>query len=254
VVEAEEDAALFCAHGFLELDEGGSGDKHQASTFFTASANLNLDESQSRVFLNTGTGDDKLDGWYLDTGTTHHMTGRRELFIDLDTLARGTVRFGDESKVEIYGIGSIIFEAKTGEHRVLHGIYYIQTLRNSIMSLGQLDEGGSKVEIEDGMLRIWDQRKRLLVKVCHSTNRLYILPSTRPSCTASPRARMMRCGAGMSASAISTLTRFVSSPGMTWCAGCWRWTTSANSATCASSPSTAAPHSRLKPSTARRTR
>jgi hypothetical protein len=48
-------------------------------------------------------------------------------------------------------------------------------LCNSIMSLGQLDKGGSKVEIEDGVLRIWDRCKRLLVKVHHSANRLYIL-------------------------------------------------------------------------------
>jgi transposase InsO family protein len=38
-----------------------------------------------------------------------------------------------------------------------------------------LDEGGSKVEIEDGVLRIWDRHKRLLVKVRRSANRLYIL-------------------------------------------------------------------------------
>jgi hypothetical protein len=43
------------------------------------------------------------------------------------------------------------------------------------MSIGQLDEGGSKVEIEDGVLRIWDRCKRLLIKVCRSANRLYIL-------------------------------------------------------------------------------
>jgi hypothetical protein len=129
VAEADEDATLFSAHGFPELDEAGSGDKRQASTFFTAGANLNLDEPRARVFLNTGTSGGKLDGWYLDTGATHHMTGRRELFTDLDTLARGTVRFGDESKVEIHNIGSIIFEAKTGEHLVLHGVYYIPAER-----------------------------------------------------------------------------------------------------------------------------
>jgi hypothetical protein len=39
-------------------------------------------------------------------------------------------------------------------HRVLHGVYYIPALRNSIMYLEQLDEGGSKVEIDKGVLRI----------------------------------------------------------------------------------------------------
>ena len=85
------------------------------------------------------------------------MTGRHELFTNLDCRARGTVKFGDMSKVEIQGLGSI-FKGKTGKHRVLHGVYYILVLRNSIMSLGQLDEGGSKVEIDKGVLRIWDQR------------------------------------------------------------------------------------------------
>jgi hypothetical protein len=184
VVEAEENATLFSAHSSPELDEAGSGNKRQASTLFTTGANLDLDEPQARVFLNTGTSGDKLNGWYLDTGAAHHMTGRRELFTDLDTSARGTVRFGDESKVEIHGVGSIIFEAKTGEHRVLHGIYYIPTLRNSIMSLSQVDEGGSKMEIEDGVFRIWDQRKRLLIKVHRSANRLYILylNAAKPLC------------------------------------------------------------------------
>jgi hypothetical protein len=58
---------------------------------------------------------------------------------------------------------------------VLHGIYYILALRNSIMSLGQLDEGGSKVEIDKGVLRIWDQCRRLIVKVRRGSNRLYAL-------------------------------------------------------------------------------
>ena len=72
-------------------------------------------------------------------------------------------------------MGSVVFQAKNGEHRILHGVYFIPTLRNSIMSLGQLDEAGSKVEIEHSTLRIWDQRKCLLAKVKRDRNRLYIL-------------------------------------------------------------------------------
>jgi hypothetical protein len=53
--------------------------------------------------------------------------------------------FGNESAVEICGIRSVVFVAKTGEHKLLHGVYYIPALRNSIISLGQLDEGGSRV-------------------------------------------------------------------------------------------------------------
>jgi hypothetical protein len=55
---------------------------------------------------------------------------------------------------------------------LLIGVYYIPALRNSIISLGQLDESGSCVEIKDGVMRIWD---RLLAKVTRGTNRLYVL-------------------------------------------------------------------------------
>jgi hypothetical protein len=64
------------------------------------------------------------------------------------------VRFGDTSKVDIQGVSSIMFQAKNSDHRVLHGIYFIPALHNSIMSLGQLDEGGSKVETDQGVLHI----------------------------------------------------------------------------------------------------
>ena len=75
------------------------------------------------------------------------MTGRRELFSILDRIVRGFVKFVDSSSVEICSVGSILFKAKIGEHRVLHNVYYILALRNSI-SLDQLDEGGSWVEID----------------------------------------------------------------------------------------------------------
>jgi hypothetical protein len=100
------------------------------------------------------------------------MTGRREFFTELDSDARGSVKFGDASGVEIKGVSSVIFAAESSEHRLLTGVYYIPALRNSIIGLGQLDESGSRVEIKDGVIMIWDH---LLAKVTIGTNRLYVL-------------------------------------------------------------------------------
>jgi len=129
---------------------------HRAALLSRAgrTALLHLDESRAHVFLSNGSGGDKIDGWYLDTSATHHMTGWREFFSELDSGVRGSIKFGDASAVEIKGVGSVVFTDKTGEHRLLTGVYYIPTLRNSIISLGQLDENGSRVEIEHGVLRI----------------------------------------------------------------------------------------------------
>jgi hypothetical protein len=105
----------------------------------------------------------------------HHMTGRREFFSDLDSDVKGSIKFCDASAVEIKGVGSIIFKAKTGEHRLFTGMYYIPALRNSIVIVGQLDENGSRVKIEDGVLCIWDRSRHLLAKVNRGSNHLYVL-------------------------------------------------------------------------------
>nr|ABB47015.1 retrotransposon protein, putative, unclassified [Oryza sativa Japonica Group] len=90
------------------------------------------------------------------------------------------------SGVEIKGVGSVTFTAKSGEHRLLTGVYYIPALRNSIFSVGQLDENGSRLLVEDGLMRIWDRRHHLLAKVIRGTNRLYILSAqvAQPVCLA----------------------------------------------------------------------
>ena len=110
-----------------------------------AAVALHLDEQKAHALLVDGSGNDKTDGWCLDTGATHHMTGRREFFTELDSSVRGSVKFGDASGVEIKGVGYVIFTAVSGEHRLLTGVYYIPALRNSIISLGQLDENGLRV-------------------------------------------------------------------------------------------------------------
>jgi hypothetical protein len=38
---------------------------------------------RAHTYLGKGANDDKIDGWYLDTDATHHMTGRREFFSNL---------------------------------------------------------------------------------------------------------------------------------------------------------------------------
>jgi len=76
------------------------------------------------------------------------MTGRRELFANIHGDVRGSVRFRYASKVDILGVGSIAFEGKNDEKWVLHDVFYIPALRNSILSVGRLDEGGSEVRIK----------------------------------------------------------------------------------------------------------
>jgi hypothetical protein len=105
--------------------------------------------------------------------------------------------------VEIKGVGSVILTAKTGG--LLTGVYYIPALRNSIIILGQLDENGSRVLIEHGILRIWDCHQCLLAKVTRGINRLYVLNMQVAQPLVSLLVGTTRHGSGTSASGTFTL-------------------------------------------------
>ena len=110
-------------------------------------------------------GDAKKGVWYLDSGATNHMTGDRAAFAELDTSVTGTVKFGDGSQVDICGQGTVLFVCKSGEHQAVTGVYYIPRLNTQIISLGQFDDNGCQVLIEDGILRVRDRERQLLIKV-----------------------------------------------------------------------------------------
>ncbi|KAM0038246.1 putative RNA-directed DNA polymerase [Helianthus debilis subsp. tardiflorus] len=106
----------------------------------------------------------ELNSWFLDNGASNHMTGKKGWFTNLDHNIKGKVKFGDGSCVEIKGQGMVILEGKSGEQRVLRDVYYIPALESNIISIGQLDETGYKIAIQDGILWMFEQDGTLLMK------------------------------------------------------------------------------------------
>lgn len=101
------------------------------------------------------------------------MTGQKGKFCELDEGMTGVVRFGDGSTVQIKGKGSVELHCKNGETRYLREVYYIPSLCNNIISLGQLSEDGNKVVLQDYFLWVRDNHRNLLMKVKRTPNRLY---------------------------------------------------------------------------------
>uniref|UniRef100_A0A251VAV7 Putative zinc finger, CCHC-type n=1 Tax=Helianthus annuus TaxID=4232 RepID=A0A251VAV7_HELAN len=122
--------------------------------------------------------------WYLDNGASNHMTGSKDLFAELDEKVTGQVRFGDGSRVEIRGKGTVLFKCKNGDQFVLREVYFIPALNSNIISLGQMTEEGYEIVMRGDYLKISDEEGKLIMKVQRSTNRLYkiVLHTSKPVC------------------------------------------------------------------------
>jgi len=139
-------------------------------------SNLIKEEIDSTILLTFG-GNEKIGNnvWFLDSGASNHMTGRKELFVELDESTKGDVSFGDNSKSEIKGKGKILIKTRNGDHQFISNVYYVPALKNNILSLGQLVEKGYKICLFDNHLIVKDKSDKLIMKVMMTKNRLFTI-------------------------------------------------------------------------------
>ena len=72
--------------------------------------------------------------WYLDNGCSRHMTGNHSLFKVLKSKKGGNVTFGDGSKSQIKGKGTISLPRLPNITNVL----YVKGLRVNLLSISQI--------------------------------------------------------------------------------------------------------------------
>ncbi|GJX92620.1 zinc finger, CCHC-type containing protein [Tanacetum coccineum] len=74
--------------------------------------------------------------WYLDNGASNHMTEDRSKFHELDKSVSGRVKFEDGSIVAIMGKGSVLFDCKNGDQRLLNEVTPHVFLQHEMNQLG----------------------------------------------------------------------------------------------------------------------
>lgn len=113
--------------------------------------------------------------WFLDTGCSNHMCGRKELFSELDESVRSEVTFGNKTKVPIMGKGTISIQLKDGTHNFISDVFFVPELHQNLLSMGQLSEKGYDMRITQGYCTITDAKGNFTTKVNMTKNRLFPL-------------------------------------------------------------------------------
>ncbi|GJU68363.1 uncharacterized mitochondrial protein-like protein [Tanacetum coccineum] len=139
---------------------------HVQETIFMNKEKYTIPKSESNT-------NDEDDVWYFNNSASNHMTGSYSYFSELNENITGRVRFGDGLCVSINRKGSILFQGKNEEQKLLKDVYYIPALRSNVISLGQATISGYDISIRGDFLTMRDSWGNLLIKVPRSANRLY---------------------------------------------------------------------------------
>ncbi|XP_021820433.1 uncharacterized protein LOC110762138 [Prunus avium] len=79
--------------------------------------------------------DDREELWFLDSGCSNHMCGKKEMFTDFDDTFRKSVKLGNNSSLAVLGKGNVRMEVN-GIMQVITEVFYVLDLRNNLLSIG----------------------------------------------------------------------------------------------------------------------
>lgn len=101
--------------------------------------------------------------WFLDSGCSNHMTGNKGWFSDLEEGLCQTVKLGNDMTMNVVAKGSVRMQVN-GVTQVMSDVYFVPELKNNLLSLGQLQEKGLAILIQNGTCKIFHSRKGLIMQ------------------------------------------------------------------------------------------
>jgi len=103
------------------------------------------------------------------------MCGCKSSFSYLDEDFHSIVSFGDCSTVNAMRKGDIEIRTKNGFVEIISDVLYVPDLKSNLMRVGQLQEKGYVIIIQNGVYELYDPSRGAIVVVQISSNRLFPL-------------------------------------------------------------------------------
>jgi len=112
--------------------------------------------------------------WFLDSGCSNHMCGKRDMFFHFDSSFRESVKMGNDSSLIVQGKGRVRMEVN-GIIHVITDVFFVLELKNNLLSIGQLQEKGLVVLIQQGNCKIFHPEKGLIIETKMTHNRMFVV-------------------------------------------------------------------------------
>lgn len=150
--------------------------KYECPTWKESANYVEIDEEEEMLLMSfvEVNNSKQEEMWFLDSGCSNHMCGNRQWFSCIDEAFRHSVKLDNDSKMEVMGKGNIQLEIN-GAIQVVTDIFYVPDLKNNLLSVGQLQERGLSLLIQNGKCKLHHPRRGLIMQTKMTANRMFVL-------------------------------------------------------------------------------
>jgi hypothetical protein len=118
--------------------------------------------------------------WVVDSGCSKHMTGRKQLFVELDEGKEGTFTFGNDQSARIVGRGTVCLNNRK---IMVENVLLVEEMDHNLLSVSQTCDKGLFIIFDSKGCQIRDIKSNKLVgTTTRTSSNIYILDEEKEKC------------------------------------------------------------------------
>ncbi|XP_058778273.1 uncharacterized protein LOC131652438 [Vicia villosa] len=135
LMEYQSDEAKIARHEVDEdntflvmITEENYGSNQLLDSSCSSSKNAAKTRSEQNVMVTVRDGVQDSDEWYLDSGCSTHMTGRKDLFVKINQATKNKVKFTDDTTLAADGVSDVFIMKRDSGPSLITYVLYIPEL------------------------------------------------------------------------------------------------------------------------------
>ncbi|XP_019460127.1 PREDICTED: uncharacterized protein LOC109359890 [Lupinus angustifolius] len=138
--------------------------KQESEANLVKEENEEIDEEVVQLMMTTDCKSKINDTCYLDSGCSNHMTGHKDWLVNFDSSKRNKVKLAGNRVVITEGSSDILLKIKCGIKAYITNVLFVPEMKTNLINLGQLHERGFNMELNDGVMNVYDSLKKKILQ------------------------------------------------------------------------------------------